>query len=415
MNICFVSDQAFPAIGGEGTSTQNFSRGLVERGHKVIVFTSRVKNPPQEELVKIYRFFSIPIPFGKGYFSYPFASTLYKILKKEKIDVVQINLPTFLGLQTIRVAKKLKIPKILGLHVEVGNVIPHWLLQPFKFIVALFVHLWFFCFFRLGDMVIAPSNFAADYVKKYTHKPTRGEQCRTIKVVSNGIDLEKFNPKKVSDGQIKIFKEKYSLGDLPYLLYLGRVSHEKNLLFLLKIMSLTSAVATFRSRSSRQASGFKLLIIGRGSQEKLLKRKIKSLKLEKRVIFINKILPRDEVLAAYRGATLFILPSFFELQGIVILETMAMGCPILVGRAKESAAPELVKEGVNGYTFSLKDPNDAAQKITKILSDKDLQESMSKASLELVQSHNIQKSLSNLEKIYKSVETKFQHSHKRLN
>ncbi len=401
MNICFVSDQSFPAIGGEGTSTQNFARGLAKRGHKVIVFTSRVKSSPQEKLVKIYRFFSIPIPFGKGYFSFPRASTLYKILKEEKIDVIQINLPTFLGLEALRAAKKLKIPKILGLHVEVGNVIPHWLPQPFKFIIELFVHFWFFCFFKLGDLVITPSNFAANYVKRYTRKP--------VKVVSNGIDLEKFKPKKVSDEQITAFKKRYSLGNDPYLLYLGRVSHEKNLLFLLKIMGIlqkTSGIANFLVRRSESVGGssrFRLLIIGQGSQEKLLQRKIRKLKLESRVIFINKILPRDEVLAAYKGATLFILPSFYELQGIVLLEAMAMGSPILVGRAKESAAPELVKEGINGYTFNLKDPNDAAQKITKILSDKNLQESMSKASLELIQAHDIKKTFSTLEKIYKDL------------
>lgn len=391
MNICFVSDQSFPAIGGEGTSTQNFARGLAEKGHKVIVFTSRIKNPPLEKLVKVYRFFSIPIPFGKGYFSYPLASTLYKILKKEKIEVIQINLPTILGLQAIRAAKKLKIPKILGLHVEVGNVIPHWLPQPFKFIMELFVHFWFFYFFKLGDLVITPSNFAATYVKKYTHKPTRGEQGRTIKVVSNGIDLEKFDPVKVSDSQIKTFREKYSLGGLPYLLYLGRASHEKNIPYLLKIM---------RTLPEKKV---KLVIIGRGSQEKLLQRKIKKLKLGKQIIFLNKILPRDEVFAAYKGASLFITSSFFELQGIVLLEAMAMGSLILVGRGKDSAAPELVKEGVNGYTFSLKDPNDAAQKITKILSDENLRESMSKASLELVQAHDIKKTFSTLEKIYKSL------------
>jgi len=397
MRICFTSDQSFPAIGGEGTSTQNFARGLVERGHKVIVFTSRVKNPPQEELVnpapeqvrcrvKIYRFFSIPISFGKGYFSYPFASTLYKILKKEKIEIVQINLPTFLGLESLRAARKLKIPVVLGYHVQIGNVIPYWLPQPFKFVVSLFVHLWFFYFFRLGDLVIAPSNFAANYIKKYTNK--------SVKVVSNGIDLEKFNPEKTTNEQIKAFRKKYSLGNKPYLLHLGRASHEKNIPYLLKIMrTLPEKV--------------KLVVIGRGSQEKLLQRKIKKLKQEKQIIFLNKILPRDEVFTAFKGASLFITSSFFELQGIVVLEAMTMSCPVLVGRGKESAAPELVKEGINGYTFGLKDPIDAAKKIVKILSDDNLRKSMGKASLELVQAHSIKKSLSKLEKIYNKLIHKY--------
>ncbi len=392
MHICFVSDQSFPAIGGEGTSTQNFSRGLAKRGHKIIVFTSRVKNPPQEELIKIYRFLSIPIPFGKGYFSYPSASTLYKILKEEKIEVLQVNLPTFLGLQAIRTARKLKIPVVLGYHVQIGNVIPYWLPQPFKFIVSLFVHLWFFCFFRLGDLIIAPSNFAASYVKKYTHKP--------VKTLSNGIDLEKFKSQKISGEQIKTFRKKYSLGNKPYLLHLGRASHEKNIPYLLKVIK------------AMPNKDIRLVIIGRGSQEKFLQRKIKKMKQELQVILLNKILPRNEVFAAYKGASLFITSSFFELQGIVLLEAMTMSCPILVGRGKDSAAPELVKEDVNGYTFSLKDPKDAAEKIVKILSDENLRKSMGKASLDLVQAHNIEKSFSKLEKIYnyvtKSYKTKNQ-------
>ena len=48
-----VSDQAFPAWGGEGIATQNLCRELARRGHKLLVLTSRVPAPPREEEIEI--------------------------------------------------------------------------------------------------------------------------------------------------------------------------------------------------------------------------------------------------------------------------------------------------------------------------------------------------------------------------
>ena len=64
---------------------------------------------------------------------------------------------------------------------------------------------------------------------------------------------------------------------------------------------------------------------------------------------------------------------------------------------------ELVKEGVNGYTLSLQDPEEAVEKINRILSDVKLRESMQEESYRIIQVHRIEKSLSKLEKIYESL------------
>jgi len=75
--------------------------------------------------------------------------------------------------------------------------------------------------------------------------------------------------------------------------------------------------------------------------------------------------------------------------------------PILVGRSSQSAACEMVKEGVNGYTFDLRDPLDAAEKVESILSNFSLKESMQKASLRIARDHDIQISISKVEDIYR--------------
>jgi len=121
--------------------------------------------------------------------------------------------------------------------------------------------------------------------------------------------------------------------------------------------------------------------------------------MEHRVILTGPL--RDEdLLCAYAEADVFILPSFTELQSIATLEAMAMKNVIMVGRSEESAAQELVEEGLNGYTFSLRDPHDAACKIHTIFSNEKLKKEMQEKSFRMAQEHDIQKSVSRLEEVY---------------
>ncbi len=231
--------------------------------------------------------------------------------------------------------------------------------------------------------MVAPSHFAARICRKYTDRP--------IQVVSNGIDLEKFNPERVSLQEEKKFREKYLLQDSPLLLYVGRLGHEKNLGYLLRIM-----------HSLRKKRKVKLLIAGRGILEDELKEKVKKLRMEESIIFTG-YLEKKDLLCLYLCADIFILPSFCELQSIATLEAMAMKNAILVARNKENAAQELVREGINGYTFGLKDPGEAVDKIIRILSDEKLKRSMQDESFKMIQNHNIKRSISKLEKIYQSL------------
>ena len=79
---------------------------------------------------------------------------------------------------------------------------------------------------------------------------------------------------------------------------------------------------------------------------------------------------------------------------------MASGCALLVAKGEENAAQQLVEEGKNGYTFSLKDPRDAAKKIEKILNNPYLLVSLQRQSREIALRHDLEKSVSHLEDIY---------------
>jgi len=390
MRACFVSDQSFPSMGGEGISTENFSLALRKRGHKVIVLTSRPKNPPVVKEIKIYRFFSIPIPGGrnKGYFGFPSLKEILFILKKEKIEIIQINTSTYLGWQTLRGAKKLGIPVVLGFHTQIENVIPpHFSLLIF-YVPRKITEGWFSYFYQKGNLVITPSYFAAQILQRYTHN-----SHNSFKVISNGVNLEKFNHQKINQKKEEKFKEKYSLEDSKFIiLYVGRLDYEKNIPYLFKIMKSLK-------EKEEKSFGIKLVVVGRGFLENELKKKRKKLGMEREIIFTG-YLKENDLLCAYACADTFILPSLAELQSISTLEAMAMKNVIMVAKSKENAGQELVKEEINGYTFSLKNPEDAAEKILKIFYDKKLKKEMQEESLKMVQKHNMKVSILKLEEIY---------------
>lgn len=380
MRVCFSSDQSFPPLGGEGVSTENFCVKLAERGHRIVVLASKVKNFSPVKEIKIYRFFAFHFPAAENYLAFPSLKKVLFVLRKERIEIIQINEPSYLGWQALRAAKRLKIPVVLGFHGQVGNILPFYGV----FFLRKLIEWWFSYFFEKGDLVIIPSHFAARICGKHTPRP--------IQVVSNGVDLEKFNPEKVSLQEEREFRERYLLQDSSVLLYVGRLGHEKNLGYLLRIMH------SLRKKRER----IKLLIVGRGILENELKKKVKKLRMEKSIIFTG-YLEKKDLLCVYLCADIFILPSFCELQSIVTLEAMAMKNAILIARNEENAAQELVREGINGYTFGLKDPGEAVGKIIRILSDEKLKKSMQEQSFKMIQNHNIKKSISKLERIYESL------------
>lgn len=380
MKVCFSSDQSFPPLGGEGVSTENFCVRLSQRNHRVTVLTSKVKNIPLVKEIRVYRFLAFHFPIAKNYLAFPPFKKVVSVLKEEKIEIIQINEPSYLGWQASKAARKLDIPVVIGFHSQVGNIFPF---HASLFIKKL-IELWFSYFFRKGDLVIAPSHFAARLCQKHTDKP--------IQVVSNGVDLKKFNPGRVNSEDEKRFRERYPLRDSSLLLYVGRLSYEKNLSYLLRIMQALS----------KKKRGIKLLIVGEGILKKNLEKKVKKTGMTEDIVIPGYLRGKD-LLCAYHCADIFILPSFCELQSIATMEAMAMKTTVLVARNEGNAAQELVKEGINGYTFSLGDTGEVVDKIIRILSDKELKKTMKEESFKAIQEHNIEKSISKLEKIYENL------------
>ncbi len=144
------------------------------------------------------------------------------------------------------------------------------------------------------------------------------------------------------------------------------------------------------------------MIVGEEGLRNELESRSMRLGIKREVIFTG-FLKEKDLLRAYACADIFVSPSLCEVQSIATIEAMIMRKVVLIGRSKENAGQGLVKEGVNGYTFSLEDSEEAVEKINRILSDVKLRESIEEESYRMIQAHRIEKSVFRLEKIYESL------------
>lgn len=165
-------------------------------------------------------------------------------------------------------------------------------------------------------------------------------------------DKEKYNP-NVSSNDVRRIKEKYSIVD-DYILFLSTLKPSKN------VEGLISAFKLVKS----EYPSLKLVIGGKkGWMYESIFQKTKDLGLEKDIIFIGFVDENDKP-ALFKGAKLFVLPSFWEGFGLDVLNSLSCGTPIVVSNT--GSLPEVT--GGAGIYIDPKSPEDISQGIKKILS-----------------------------------------------
>ena len=160
----------------------------------------------------------------------------------------------------------------------------------------------------------------------------------------------------------------------PYLLTVSRFIPEKNLGFLLDAYALYASV--------NPESRLPLIIVGDGVERAMLEARIRALSLG-HLVHLPGFRQYDDLPTIYAGARAFILPSVFEPWGLVVNEAMAAGLPVLVSRACGCAA-DLVREGVNGFTFGPRDPQELARLLGVLARDQQMASRMGAAGRDMI-------------------------------
>jgi glycosyltransferase involved in cell wall biosynthesis len=173
-------------------------------------------------------------------------------------------------------------------------------------------------------------------------------------------------------------------------LYVGRFHPEKSIDTLIK-------ATPFIVKKYPNAH---VVLVGFGHLEKDLKKLTDNLAMKDYITFCGKVSDEDLVLA-YNAADIFVLPSLAELEGMVVLEAMACGKPLLIANAKDSASTYFVNG--NGYLFKAGDHNDLAEKALQLLNNEELLQKMAEKSFEASSEYNIDRSIDKLLALYYSL------------
>jgi glycosyltransferase involved in cell wall biosynthesis len=210
-----------------------------------------------------------------------------------------------------------------------------------------------------------------------------GVAANKIRVIPAWIDLEKFRKRKIN---AKKLREKYGIDNKKTFLYVGRIHESKGLQYVLE--SIRKLDANF-------------LIVGRDTDFSLeLKNKIKDYGIGDRVKLLGG-LNDDDLLETYSLADAFILFSSWEGFGIVVLEAMAAGLPVIV--SDRGSLPKLIKNGENGLIAKYPDVFELKKKLQLILEDKDLEEKIKKNIKVFVKNFEYSKVAKQYERLYKKL------------
>lgn len=381
LNILNICDAIIHQAGGAFISPFRFASILKKRGHHVVFLAA--KYPGTKEIdyydgIKIYRFRSFPLPkFEKLIrISFPKTKEIDEIIEKEKIDIIHIMVPTPAALSSLKSAKKHGLKVVSHSHTQPENILIH--LPKFlqnKFVCNL-IYSYLGSIYNRTETTICPSKFSEKLLLENNIKSN-------TEVISNGVDISKF--KKINPAP---FIKKYKLNPKhKRVLFVGRMHPEKSVETLVK--SIPYIIKEF--------DNFHIDIVGRGYLLDSLKALAKKLGVLDRITFFGKVSDKD-LLFAYNACDVFVLPSLAELEGMVVLEAMACGKPIIIANSKQSASIYFVDK--NGLLFESGNEKDLANKILKLLKNDKLRKKMGENSYKMSKEYDINKSVDKLEKVY---------------
>jgi glycosyltransferase involved in cell wall biosynthesis len=188
-----------------------------------------------------------------------------------------------------------------------------------------------------------------------------------LKVMSRGVDLETFTPRR-RDPE---FWTRYGLNGGSKVLYVGRVSREKNLSLL---------IDSFQSLRQRQP-GANLIVVGDGPDMEALREQAAR---GGGVLFTGPLTGED-LARAYASADIFVFPSLTDTFGNAVLEAQASGLPAIV--STQGGPAEIVRRNDSGLVVEMNSPGVLADAIVRLLDDEPARRDMAERALKTAQAH----------------------------
>ena len=385
MKILIASDLHYPTINGVATFGRTLAIGLAARGHEVMVIApSQTSKKFKEVDVNhvVVRIASVPfVPYQNFRISPTPGREVKKAILDFDPDVIHIQMLMWIGQAAMKYGNKFGIPIVSTNHAMPENLMDNiLLLAPIARPINFMLRQYGMRFHSKANLITMPTQSAIKMFKA-TEKMTV-----PMTAVSNGIDLVRFQPGKPGADIYNKFKLPQ---DEPIITSVGRIDVEKHLPILIKAFA--------KVREHHKAH---LMIVGSGQDMLNLKEIAHEHGVYNHITFTGRVTEEDKELLHQIG-TVFAMPSPTELQSIATLEAMASGQPVVAVDA--GALKELAQDGRNGFLCRKDDVDEFAEALSKIVSDPKLRKKMSKESLAIAKTHDLNTTLDMFEDIYKDV------------
>ena len=329
MKIAFFTETFLPKVDGIVTRLTKTIQHLVAAGDEVLVFCP--EGAPDTWMgARVVGVPAVPLPlYPELKLALP-RPAVSEALERFAPDLVHVVNPAVLGLGGIWLAKTRNLPLVASYHTHLPKYLEHYgmgMLEPLLWELLKAAH-------NQASLNLCTSNAMVQELSD------KGIQHTAL--WQRGVDTELFRPELRSQAmRERLLNGMSDTGQL--LLYIGRLSAEKQIE---RIRPVLDAMPNAR-----------LALVGDGPY----RQQLETLFAGSATHFVG-YLAGEDLAAAYASGDAFLFPSSTETLGLVLLEAMAAGCPVVA--ANRGGIPDIVSDGVNGCLYEPDGPEGGAGSLT---------------------------------------------------
>jgi 1,2-diacylglycerol 3-alpha-glucosyltransferase len=377
LHIAFFTNTYLPIVSGVVRSVESFREALTKQGHNVFIFAqSNDEYEDKDPFIFRYPSFSLPIQTDVPAII-PVSPFVEQLLPFIKPDVIHTHHPFLLGQTAARRAEELSIPLVFTFHTQYTEY-THYFPLPQEIIQEF-----------LKDAI---QNWLKEFMQRCQHIVIPSESMKEIlvtdyglrdlfTVIPTGLNLE---PYRHADG--KAIRSREGWQDDIVLVSMGRLAMEKN----------WQNVLQAAQKVHRDHPEMRLVIIGDGPEKSELQELAAELGIAERVTFTGELLFAD-IPAYLKAADLFMFASVTETQGLVTMEAMAAGLPVVAVDA--SGTRDIVENGKQGFLVP-DDPDALADSVNRLLASPEKMKKFQRSALKKAKTFDMENCSKHLVKVY---------------
>jgi glycosyltransferase involved in cell wall biosynthesis len=381
LSICVVTQQLGKIVSGPGLHASNLVRSLAADGQSVTVVAPEDQRPPGE---LSYNFVPIPGNLFSGNharwfpISWHAGRTLHRLERTMNFDIIH-----FTDAREVLFCSS-KLPLVGNMNDTyaaekegLGYYISHYQEGLMRWLYYSFIHGCEQWGLPRLKAVIANSDYTARVItKRYRLMPERVHVCY------KSVELSKYI--------LALEKRVCQKSHKPRVLFLGGNYQRKGVPYLIRAAPMVL----------QRVPGCEFWIAGRDDAEPAMRALCRQLGVEDSFQFLG-WKSQDELVDLYAQADVFAMPSLIEAFGMVFLEAMAAGVPVIGTRV--GGVPEMITDGKNGRLVSPQDSVELAAALVEVLLNPALQEKFRTAGLETARSFSVERMMEHTYRIYGQV------------